>query len=184
LHAKIPKGAGGQYNLGGGFTDMLMGYSKNQKPAKDFLRWVHTKPVFEQWFTSQQGYTSGATMGWEEDPVWDVDPVLRPFRDLPRTGRLVGYAGPPNRNAAEVVTKYIIVDMYANAIQGIAAEDAVKWAHGELVKRSTRDASLAMLSWCRRRDSGVRSTLCWSERDFEPSVPLPETHDRDAREVA
>ena len=34
LHAKIPKGAGGQYNLGGGFTDMLMGYSKNQKPAK------------------------------------------------------------------------------------------------------------------------------------------------------
>jgi 5-aminolevulinate synthase len=31
---------------------------------------------------------------------------------------LVGYAGPPNRNAAEVVTKYIIVDMYAKAIQG------------------------------------------------------------------
>src|SRR5215472_10054326 len=133
-HAKIPKGAGGQFNLGGGFTDMLMGYSKNQKPAKDFLRWVHTRPVFEEWFASQQGYTSGATMGWEEDPLWDVDPVLRPFRDLPRTGRLVGYAGPPNRNAAEVVTKYIIVDMYAKAIQGMAAEDAVKWADDELVK--------------------------------------------------
>jgi ABC-type glycerol-3-phosphate transport system substrate-binding protein len=134
LHAKIPKGLGGQFNLGGGFTDILMGYSKNQKPAKDFLRWVHSKPVFEEWFTSQQGYTSGATMRWEEDPVWDVDPVLRPFRDLPRTGRLVGYAGAPNRNAAEVVTKYIIVDMYAKAIQGMAAEDAVKWAHEELVK--------------------------------------------------
>ena len=134
FHAKIPKGSGGQFNLGGGFTDILMGYSKNQKAAKDFLRWVHTKPVFEQWFTSQQGYTSGATIAWEEDPVWDVDPVLRPFRDLPRTGRLVGYAGPPDRNAAEVVTKYIIVDMYAKAIQGMAAEDAVKWAHGELLK--------------------------------------------------
>jgi multiple sugar transport system substrate-binding protein len=134
LHAKIPKGPGGQFNLGGGFTDVVMGYSKNQKPAKDFLRWVHTKPVFEEWFTSQQGYTSGATMGWEEDPVWDVDPVLRPFRDLPRTGRLVGYAGSPNRNAAEVVTKYIIVDMYAKAIQGMAAEDAVRWADEELVK--------------------------------------------------
>src|SRR5258705_1548625 len=132
LHAKIPKGPGGQFNLGGGFTDILMGYSKNQKPAKDFLRWVHTKPVFEEWFTSQQGYTSGATMGWEEDPVWDVDPVMRPFRDLPRTGRLVGYAGAPNRKAAEVVTKYIIVDMYAKAIQGMAPEDAVKWAHEEL----------------------------------------------------
>ena len=31
-------------------------------------------------------------------------------------------------------TKYIIVDMYAKAIQGMAAEDAVKWAHDELVK--------------------------------------------------
>ena len=40
---------------------MLMGYSKNQKAAKDFLRWIHSKPVFDQWFTSQQGYTCGAT---------------------------------------------------------------------------------------------------------------------------
>jgi multiple sugar transport system substrate-binding protein len=134
LHARIPKGPGGQFALGGGFTDMLMGYSKNQKPAKDFLRWIHSRSVFEEWFTSQQGFTSGATMEWEEDPVWSVDPVLRPFKDLPRIGRLEGFAGSPNRKAAEVKTKYIIVDMYAKAIQGMAAEDAVKWAHDELVK--------------------------------------------------
>ena len=73
-------------------------------------------------------------MGWEEDPVWDVDPVLRPFKDLPRIGRLDGYAGAPNRKAAEVKTKYIIVDMYAKAIQGMPPEDAVKGAHDELVK--------------------------------------------------
>jgi len=134
LHARIPKGPGGQFALGGGFTDMLMGYSKNQKPAKDFLRWIHSRAVFEEWFTSQQGFTSGATMEWEEDPVWNADPVLRPFKDLPRIGRLEGFAGSPNRKAAEVKTKYIIVDMYAKAIQGMAAEDAVKWAHEELVK--------------------------------------------------
>ena len=57
LHASIPGGAGGQFNLPGPFIDMLMGYSKNQDAAKKFLAWVHTKPVFEQWFTSQQGYT-------------------------------------------------------------------------------------------------------------------------------
>ena len=49
-------------------------------------------------------------------------------------GRLVGYAGPPNRKSAEAVTKYIVVDMYAKAIQGMAPEEAVKWAHDELVK--------------------------------------------------
>ena len=101
LHAPLPTGAGGQFNLPVPFTNMLMGYSKNQKAAKDFLRWVNSKPVFEQWFTSQQGYTDGATKDWEKDTVWDDDPVMLPFRDLPNKGRLMGYAGPPSRAAAE-----------------------------------------------------------------------------------
>ncbi|MGH7113309.1 MAG: ABC transporter substrate-binding protein [Stellaceae bacterium] len=134
FHTRLPKGPGGQYTLPGPFTDLVMAYSKNQKPANDFLRWVHSKPVFEQWFTSQQGYTDGATKYWANDPVWKNDPVVLPFRDLPLAGRLPGYAGPPGRAAAEVVTKYIIVDMYAKAVEGMKAEDAVKWARGELVK--------------------------------------------------
>ena len=134
LHAKIPAGKGGHFNEPGPFTDMVMGYSKNQKMAKDFLKWVHTKPVFEEWFKSQQGYTCGATKDYENDPVWAIDPVLAPFKEIPSTGRMVGYAGPPNQKAAEVRTKYIIVDMYAKAIQGMAAADSVKWAHDELVK--------------------------------------------------
>ena len=134
LHAPLPKGAGGQFNLPGSFTNMLMGYSKNQKAAKEFILWLNSKPVFEEWFTSQQGYTDGATRYWEEDPVWGKDPVLLPFRDIPNKGRLMGYAGPPGRASAEAQTKYIIVDMYAKAVQGMPAEDAVKWAHGELVK--------------------------------------------------
>jgi len=134
LHAPIPKGVAGQYNLPGVFTDMLMGYSKNQKAAKDFLRWIHSKPVYDQWFVSQQGYTSGATKDWAKHAVWDVDPVLKPFKDLPTFGRLAGYAGPPDRKSAEVISKYIIVDMYAKAIQGMAAEEAAKWAHAECAK--------------------------------------------------
>ena len=134
LHARIPKGPAGQYNLPNPFTDMLMGYSPNKKAATDFLRWVHSKPVFGEWFTSQQGFADGAALDWEKDPVWSADPVLTPFKDVPRSGRLVGYAGPPNRASAEVVTKYIIVDMYAKAIQGMAAEEAVKWAESELKK--------------------------------------------------
>jgi ABC-type glycerol-3-phosphate transport system substrate-binding protein len=134
LHADIPKGVLGPFNLPGLFTDMLMGYSKNQKAAKDFLRWAHSKPVYDEWFTSQQGYTCGATKVWETHAVWDVDPVLKPFHDLPAKGRLDGYAGPPNRKAAEVRTKYIVVDMYAKAIQGMPAEEAAKWAHSECAK--------------------------------------------------
>jgi len=134
-HADIPKGpAAGPFNLPGTFTDMVMGYSKNQKAAKDFLRWAHSKDAFDPWFTSQQGYSCGATKMWETHKVWEADPVLKPFHDLPAKGRLVGYAGPPSRKAAEVVTKYIVVDMYAKALQGMAPEEAAKWAHGEAAK--------------------------------------------------
>jgi multiple sugar transport system substrate-binding protein len=28
----------------------------------------------------------------------------------------------------------VITDMYAKAVQGMPAQDAVKWAHGELAK--------------------------------------------------
>src|SRR5262249_12059224 len=42
LHAPLPKGPNGQFGLHTFFSHMLMGYSKNQKAAKEFLRWIHT----------------------------------------------------------------------------------------------------------------------------------------------
>jgi ABC-type glycerol-3-phosphate transport system substrate-binding protein len=134
LHASIPGGAGGQFNLPGPFTNLLMKYSKNQDSAKKFLRWISSKEVFDKWFVSQQGYTSGPTKVWENHPVWNIDPVLAPFKQIPVTGRLTGYAGKPNQKAAEVQTKYIVVDMYAKAIQGMDPAASVKAAHDELVK--------------------------------------------------
>src|SRR4051794_19134673 len=133
LHADIPGGAGGTFNLPGPFTNMVMKYSKNQDAAKKFMRWVGSKEIFDKWFVSQQGYTSGPTKVWEEHAVWNLDPVMAPFKKVPETGRLVGYAGKPNQKAAEVQTKYIIVDMYAKAIQGMDPAESVKAAHAELV---------------------------------------------------
>jgi multiple sugar transport system substrate-binding protein len=134
LHAPLPKGPGGQFNLPIPCTNGLMSYSKNQKAAKDFLRWINSKEVYGQWFTSQQGYCGGATKDWEKDPVWSLDPVLLPFRDIPYKSRLPGFSGPPGPASAAAITNYIITEMYAKAIKEMPAEDAVKWAHDELVK--------------------------------------------------
>ena len=99
------------------------------------LRWASSKPVFGEWFTSQQGFCTGPTKDWEKDPVWQADPILLPFKDVGRIStRYAGHAGPSSRAAAEAVTKYVITDMYAKAIQGMAPEEAVKWAHAELTK--------------------------------------------------
>jgi multiple sugar transport system substrate-binding protein len=57
-----------------------------------------------------------------------------PFQKAGRSGQFPGYAGPADRKAGEVLSKYVIIDMYAKAVQGMSAEDAVKWATGELQK--------------------------------------------------
>ncbi|HEY8441178.1 MAG TPA: ABC transporter substrate-binding protein [Xanthobacteraceae bacterium] len=130
-HSPLPRGAAGQFGYHLPFTNMLMGYSKNQKPAKDFLRWMTSKEIYQKWFNSQQGYSVGSTTIWESDPLWQKDPVMLPFRSAARAGRFPGYAGPADRKAAEGVSKYLITDMYAKAVQGMPAEEAVKWADGE-----------------------------------------------------
>jgi multiple sugar transport system substrate-binding protein len=134
FHAPLPKGPAGQFSYHVPFSNIVPTYTSNQKAAKDFLRWFQSKPIYEQWFTSQQGFSVGATKIWEQDPLWKIDPVVAPFRTAAESGRFAGYAGPSGRAAAETISKFIIVDMYTKAVQGMAPEDAVKWAHGQLVQ--------------------------------------------------
>jgi multiple sugar transport system substrate-binding protein len=136
-HAPLPRGPAGQFSYHAPFTNMLMKYSKNQATAKKFLAWVGQSKAFEEWWISQKGFSIGATKAWKKHKVWDQDPVMLPFRDAADQAKFPGYPGPASAKAAEVVSKYIIVDMYAKAVQGMPAEDAVKWAHGELVKAYT-----------------------------------------------
>src|SRR5690348_4892301 len=134
LHSPLPKGAAGQFGYHLPMSNMLMKYSQNEKAAKDFLRWITSKEVYQKWFDSQQGYSVGATTIWEEDPLWKKDPVMLPFRAAARAGHFPGYAGPADRKAAEVLSKYIIIDTYAKAVQGMPAEEAVKAAAEEVKK--------------------------------------------------
>ena len=57
---------------------------------------------------------------------------MLPFRTAAHSFRLFGHAGAPSAKATEVYSKYIITDMYAKAVQGMAPENAVKWAEAEL----------------------------------------------------
>ena len=67
--------------------------------------------------------------------MWDADPVMLPFKTASQKGRHMGFAGAPDKKAAEAWNKYIIVDMYAQAANGkMKPEESVKWAAGELGK--------------------------------------------------
>jgi multiple sugar transport system substrate-binding protein len=130
-HAPLPAGPAGQFSFHIPSSNIVPRYSKNHKGAKEFIGWMSSKPVFEKYFLTQQGFSVGPTTDWEKHPLWDKDPIMLPFRSAARSGRLMGYAGPSSRPAAEVLSKYIIVDMFAKAVQGMPAEDAVRWAESE-----------------------------------------------------
>ena len=67
--------------------------------------------------------------------MWTQDPVMAPFKVARQARPGAGLRrSSPNAKAAEALSKYIITDMYAKAVQGMPAEEAVKWAEGELKK--------------------------------------------------
>jgi multiple sugar transport system substrate-binding protein len=134
LHSPLPKGPAGQFSMHTYHSHVMPSYSKNQKAAKEFLKWAHSKPVYEKWFISQKGFATPTTPEWEKHKLWDEDPVMAPYKVAGKLGLTPGHAGPSNKKAGEVLSKYIIVDMYAKAVQGMPAEEAVKWAEGELKK--------------------------------------------------
>ena len=134
-HAPLPAGPAGGFLLFLNHSHSIMKYSKNQKLAKDFLRWLHKPENYGKWFATQEGYSVGATKKWENDAMWGkLDEPLKMFRTAARNTRLFGYAGPSTAKATEVFTKYIITDMYAKGVQGTSPEEAVKWAESELKK--------------------------------------------------
>jgi multiple sugar transport system substrate-binding protein len=134
LHAPLPKGPAGQFGMHTFQSHFMPSYSKNQKAAKDFLRWLHTPANYDRWFGSQQGFATGATLDTEKSSVWAADPVMEPFKIAGKLGQVPGYPAGTNAKAAEALSKYIVTDMYAKAAQGMSAEDAVKWAEGEFLK--------------------------------------------------
>ena len=133
-HAPTPKGPAGRFYQLPTLSSAVMKYGKNQKLAKEFIRFYMAKPQYEKWFDVMDTFAVPPTKVWYDHAVWVRDRKNLVFRDVIKESLWSGYAGPPSRRASEVLAKYIIVDMFAKAIQGTAPEEALKWATAEMKK--------------------------------------------------
>lgn len=132
-HAANPRGPAGRFHFHNTFEYAIMKYSKQVDAALDLIRWLMERENFSKWLSLGGGFYTAPTRAYENDPLWERDPIVLPYRDLAQYGRSPGYAGPPSRKASEVLSKYIITDMFAFAIQGLKSpRDAIKWATEEL----------------------------------------------------
>ena len=106
--------------------------STQKDAAADFIRFLFQDEYFSNFITVNSGYIQGLKPKWEAHPVWDSDPALKIFSTNAKFGRSYGYAGPWNRPSAEVKEKYIVVDMFARAVQGEDPQAITAWAQKEL----------------------------------------------------
>ncbi len=133
-HAPSPRGPAGRFYHMATQHSCVMKYSKNQKLAKEFIAWYMDKKQFDAYFVAQQAWMLPPTKAWYDHPIWTQDPKLTLYRECVKDARHLGYAGTPSAKASEALAKYIIVDMYAKAVQGTSPEDALAWATAEMKK--------------------------------------------------
>ena len=112
---------------------VVMKYSRNQDAAKAFIRWSMQPDVWMPWFDLAGGYYAGVGPRQDAAAAWDkVAPVAQVYKEAGPATRYPGYPGPYNQKAGLGQSKYVIVDMFARAVQGEAPEAAVAWAENEL----------------------------------------------------
>jgi multiple sugar transport system substrate-binding protein len=131
-HFLDPKGPAGRRHSMTAYSRCIFKASKVQSAAKNYVRFCLQKDNLGKLIEVNNGYINGPTPDWETIPMWKEDPALRTFAHAPSTSVTYGWPGPNDRRASEAVAKYILVDMFARAVQGESADSATRWAAGEL----------------------------------------------------
>ncbi|HEY3078687.1 MAG TPA: extracellular solute-binding protein [Chloroflexota bacterium] len=131
-HANWPSGPAGRVashniNLWAGF-----GNSKNRDGQFAFFRGWFDKKFLVPYTKVGQSYFIPPLADIEKEDAWPDDPKLKIFRELNKINRVIGWEGPPTRAVAEMVSKFVLVDMYAQAVTGkMTPTEAMKWAANE-----------------------------------------------------
>jgi hypothetical protein len=65
-------------------------------------------------------------------PVIGEAPKLSPMQDIEKITAFAGYPGPMSPPAQEVVTTFVIPDMFTRVARGQSLDEVVKWRVGEI----------------------------------------------------
>jgi len=130
--AQNPHGPKGRFHLLGANGHSIFTSTPDPEAARKFLRWLMDEKQLAGWYASADTYYQPFLHGYDNAPMWQVDPRNIPYRDAMATAHLPGWPAPPNRQLAESVAKYVVVDMFAKACTGTPTKDAIKTAEAQL----------------------------------------------------
>jgi multiple sugar transport system substrate-binding protein len=128
-----PAGPGGRHTVGVPRSLGLWKFSKNQEPAKEFLRWFFEPAQYHEWILSGDNYNHPMWRDMENHPVWDIDPKYKPIRASVQYSHLYGWPAPPDERTQLITNTYVIPNMFARVVTNASSpKDAILWAENEI----------------------------------------------------
>ena len=130
--AQNPAGPKGRFHLLDSISHSIFSFSPAKEEAVAFMRWLMDPKQLGGWYAVADSYYQPLLHGYDNAPMWQVEPRNIPYRDAMTTAHLPGWPAPASRQMAESVAKYIVVDMFAKACTGTATKDVIKNAEAQL----------------------------------------------------
>ena len=124
-HGLNPKGPKGRFHSLVAVTHGVFKHTPDPEAAKHFLRWLMAPKQVGDWYRSAQMYHAPYLRGYDKDPEWNKEPRFKPYHELLETARLVSWPAPADRRAGEVVSKWVVVDMFAKAATGTPTKTVI-----------------------------------------------------------
>jgi multiple sugar transport system substrate-binding protein len=127
-----PTGPKGRFHLLAPVSHSIFAFTQDPAAARAFLRWLTDEKQLGAWYAVADTYYQPFLHGYDNAPMWQVEPRNTPYRDAMATAHLPGWPAPASRHMAESVAKYVVVDMFAKACAGAPTKDVIKNAEAQL----------------------------------------------------
>jgi multiple sugar transport system substrate-binding protein len=111
------KGPKAQSTIHLSFAHAVMRWTKNVGACKDLIEYLMQKDVWAEWLVAGGGYNGFVNGALDGHSIWSQDPILKQFNDAVKLARWPGWPGPPSKASSKVQTSYVVVDMFAKAVQ-------------------------------------------------------------------
>jgi multiple sugar transport system substrate-binding protein len=123
---------GKRFHILAPWSHSILTRASDQAAARAFLRWLMDKKRLNGWYASADSYYAPFLHGYDNADFWSVEPRNLPYRESLATSHLPGWPAPISRAQAEVIAKYVVIDMFAQACAGNPTKDVIKRAEAQL----------------------------------------------------
>src|SRR5712692_387201 len=130
--AMNPAGPKGRFHLLNSISHSIFDFSPVKEEARAFMRWLMQPKQLGGWYAVADSYYQPLLHGYDNAPMWSVEPRNLPYRDALTSAHLPGWPAPASRQLAESVAKYVVIDMFAKACAGASTKDVIKSAEAQL----------------------------------------------------